>query len=436
MSYPLKILLITDEIWNDRVFGNNVLQNWFEGMPDIEIAQIGCIPVNPNNKVCRNYFRLTDMGMVKSIFGKRTGEILTYNPSENDSVAFNDSNPMKEKGIYRFFKKISGTPVRLLREMIWLTGRYDKKKLKAFIDDFNPDIVFCPRLLTWKLMRLEKTVAKMTDAPFVAFTADDESSFRQLNYSPLYWINRFFFHIAFKRHIKLYRHYFAFTKEQVKEYRENFGVETSVLMKCGQFPESFEGKTPGNPVRMVYAGRIYCNRWKTLAKIGEVLNQINKDGVKIVLDVYTQDKISSRQRKAFSKSEFLNIKPPVSPEELKNIYRKADIALHVESFDRKNRLKTRVSFSTKIIDLMASSCAIMAISWDEHSGYRYLKDNDAAFCVASYSELLPVLQKIADNPQIITDYQIKAYNCGKRNHSKELIQNQILTEFSAIVNSK
>ena len=43
----MRILLITDEIWNDRVFGNNVLENWFNDMPDAEFAQIGCWPGKP-----------------------------------------------------------------------------------------------------------------------------------------------------------------------------------------------------------------------------------------------------------------------------------------------------------------------------------------------------------------------------------------------------
>ena len=29
----MNILLITDEVWNDEVHGNNVLTNWFEGFP-------------------------------------------------------------------------------------------------------------------------------------------------------------------------------------------------------------------------------------------------------------------------------------------------------------------------------------------------------------------------------------------------------------------
>lgn len=428
----MRILLITDEIWNDRIFGNNVLENWFNNMPDVEFAQIGCLPGKPLNKMCTRYFQLTDSMMVKSLFGQRAGhsfcisiEDMQYNPQTASYIS--------TSSFYSFMKKISGTPVRLLRELVWSIGRYDKVALQKFIDNFNPDIVFCPRLSTWKLMRLEKTVAKMTKAPFVGFTADDEASFREYSWSPIYWINRYFFHRAFVKHIKLFKHYFTFSEDQCAEYSAEYGIPTSTLYKCGHFPSSFSSKDVGHPIRLVYAGRLYCNRWKSLAEIGKALKVINRDGVRMVLDIYTQEALTEQQRKVLSEDSFIYLKGSVSAAELKGVYRSADIALHVESFDRKNRLRTRVSFSTKIIDLMASTCAIIAVCWNEHAGYKYLKENDAAFCVDSYDSILPQLQQIADRPQLIGEYAEKAYRCGVKNHSKEKIQKQITDKFKEVI---
>ena len=68
---------------------------------------------------------------------------------------------------YRFMKSITGDGLRVIRDLIWLTGRYNKNELQEFINDFSPDVVFCPRLLTPKLLRLERTIMGMTNAPFV-----------------------------------------------------------------------------------------------------------------------------------------------------------------------------------------------------------------------------------------------------------------------------
>ena len=102
--------------------------------------------------------------------------------------------------------------------------------------------------------------------------------------------------------------------------------------------------------------------------------------------------------------------------------------------DKKYKLATRVSFSTKIIDLMASTCAILAICWEEHTGYKYLKEQDAAFCISNYNDILPLLKDICKNPELINIVAEKAYKCGIKNHSREKIQNQIQEEFKSAIN--
>ena len=153
----------------------------------------------------------------------------------------------------------------------------------------------------------------------------------------------------------------------------------------------------------------------------------------MVLDIYTQEALTDEQRKALCLENSVYMKGSVNPQQLKDVYRNADIALHVESMDKKNRLATRVSFSTKIIDLMASTCAILAVCWNRHCGYQYLRDNDAAFCVDNYSDILPMLQRIVDNPLLVQNYAQKAYECGRKNHTREKIQKQIRDKFEELI---
>lgn len=61
---------------------------------------------------------------------------------------------------------------------------------------------------------------------------------------------------------------------------------------------------------------------------------------------------------------------------------------------------------------MASTCAIMAICWNRHGGFQYLKAHDAAFCIDNYKDILPMLQHIVNNPMLIREYAEKAYQCG------------------------
>lgn len=430
----MKILLITAEEWNDYVYGNGVLTNWFTGF-DAEFAQIYTSPGLPNNKVCSKYFQIDERQMVKSLYSntKAGREVkMPTNEREQDAAKSN----AQRKGIYGIFKKLSlwmHTPIVMLQDFIWMTGRYDKAALQRFIGGYKPDVVFCPQLGNPKMWRLEKLVKGMTDVPFVAFTGDDEASYQQVSKSPLFWLRRWYCHNGLKNSVKIFSHYFMHSKEQAQDYTNEYGIPTSTLYKCGDFSNEFVKKSVGSPIRLVYAGRLYCNRWKTLVEIGKALHEINKHGERMVLDIYTQEALTNEQRKALSPENSVYMKGSVNPQQLKEVYRNADIALHVESMDKKNRLATRVSFSTKIIDLMASSCAILAVCWNRHCGYQYLRDNDAAFCVDNYSDILPMLQRIVDNPSLVQNYAQKAYECGRKNHTREKIQKQIRDKFEELI---
>ena len=149
--------------------------------------------------------------------------------------------------------------------------------------------------------------------------------------------------------------------------------------------------------------------------------------------VYSQSSLNEEQKAALSEDKFIHFMGCVSPTELPRIYKEADIALHVESFDKRFMLETEHSFSTKLTDLMASTCAILAICWDRNSGWRYVKDNDAAICLSSYEEILPKMQEIVANPTIIQEYARKAAECGINNHNRERIQKQIRDVFEKVI---
>ena len=99
-----------------------------------------------------------------------------------------------------------------------------------------------------------------------------------------------------------------------------------------------------------------------------MIKEINKGGVKIILDIYTANEITKKINKALNDGVNSFIHAAVSQKELQIIYQNCDIALHVESFDIKNKLLVRMSFSTKIIDCLSSGCAVMAICDEKQGG--------------------------------------------------------------------
>lgn len=427
----MRILVVGIDCWNDSTNGNNVYSNWFTGF-DAEFANIYLGPGIPENECCEKYFQITDKMMAQSLYSKRAGKCFRI-PFEK-MLAKSAAYPSIESDetVYKKAKAFSGQILYLVRDILWSIGRINKSALEEFITDFNPDIIFCPHLYSVRVRRVERIIHSICNAPMVGFTGDAEVSLHNISFNPLFWIRRIPLHWSYAKHIKLFKHYFTFSEKQCEEIIKQYGVPSSTLYKCTECKPIIEKET-NSPLKIIYAGRLYCNRWKTISSIGDALTILNRDSVKAEVYVYSQDRLTAKQKDALSPSRFIHFMGATHPSNLPRIYQDADIALHVESFDKKNRLDTMHSFSTKIIDLMSSSCAILAICWDQNNGWNYLKREDAAICISKTEEILPTLQEIVSKPQIIKNYAKKANECGMRNHSKERIQNQIKDAFTLII---
>ena len=429
----MKILVLSYEAWNDITNGNNVTSNWFEGM-DAEFANIYASPGEPYNQCCQKYYQITDSMMLKSIIsGKKAGkEVVWLQNTSQDKNSLAEEEPQK---LYRFLKSISGDWLRFLREVLWLWGKYDIEGMKKFIDEFQPDIIFSERMASCKMLRLEKIVSGISSAPLVAFTGDDEYSLRQFKFSPLYWINRFMVRRRLRDMVKKYKIYYTLSYEQLEDYKKRFGCNMKILQKCGTLVnDEYIARPINSPIRIIYAGKLYMNRWKALMDIVEILREVNKDSVKMVLEIYTKDQLTKKQNAILNDNVNSYVKGAVSQEQLAEIYREADIALHTESQQLSQRLTTRLSFSTKIIDCLFSGCAVLAYCWKEQSGWTYLKREDAAICVESKEELKSSLQKLCDHPDLIETYAQKAFVCCKKNHQKKMVQENLLKDFEMICN--
>lgn len=423
----MKILVLSDEVWNDRINGNNVTTNWFEGM-DAEFANIYASPGTPYNRCCSRYFQITDMMMLKSILkSEKAGRALEK--FFMDSTDENRNAEEEPKKLYRFLKAISGSYLRFARELLWLWGKYDIAAMKQFLDEFQPDVVFSERMATCKMLRLEKTVCSLTDAPIFAFTGDDEYSLKQLALSPFFWCNRLMVRKRLRENVKDYKIYYTLSQEQKEYYEKEFGCKCKLLYKCGEFESTYTPHEVHEPIKLIYAGKFYCNRWKVLGQVADAIREINKDSVKMVLEIYTKDVPTRKQNELLNDGRSSLIMGAVSQEELREKYKNADVALHVESRDPKNRLITRFSFSTKIIDCIFSGCAVMAYCWNQQSGYTYLEREDCAMCASSPSEMASILRKIVEDKEQISKYAYKAYMCGIRNHQRKSNQKMLLEDF-------
>ena len=71
----------------------------------------------------------------------------------------------------------------------------------------------------------------------------------------------------------------------------------------------------------------------------------------------------------------------------------------------------------------------MAIAWEEHTGIKCLKREDVAFYVTNINDIESAVSRIVNNPELIREYAHKAYECEKRNHRIEDVQQKLYDAF-------
>ena len=423
MNRKLRVLLLVAEPWRHDDGGGNTLNNFFAGM-DAEFAQVYSSEKMPINTVCTKYFQITDSEAVKSLFKRNpVGRILEENDYTDTAVTSGGAG--RKKSLLSFAKRLRWEIFLYFKEFARLHCNWKTEKLKQFILDFNPDVIYAPCYASPYSLALTRWVKELTGKKVVTWSADDTYSLRQFRFSPIYWMKRFWTRRHLRKTYPYYDAFYSISEDEAEEMREVVGQEIKILRKTVPDDIVYNERAPHTPIKMIYAGGIYLNRWKVLAKIGQALKKINQDGLKCVLHIYTQNELSKKQKKHLNDGQNIFVHKAVTTEELQALYTESDIALHVESFSKRNRLETRLSFSTKIIDCLASGCAVMAIAWKEQTGLKYLKKNDAAICITSQKEIEGTIRRLVENQMDICKYAKKAYDLALANHRREDIQKEL-----------
>lgn len=431
----MKILIISAEVWRDGTNGGNVLSNLFEST-DYEFAQIYCNPGIPSNKLCKMYYQITDSMLAKNILrNEKVGRVLKYTDYPFFSTSTEKETPEKEKvAFYNFFRKWRFEIFYIVRSLLWVFGDWKNEELKKFIREFNPDLIFAPCYASHAMLAIDRFTKKLSKAPVVSYISDDAYGLKQFRLSPLYWLNRFVLRKNIRKTMKLYDLLYTMTDEQKIQCEQDFGVNVKILRKSGTFDTTHEKSCVNAPIRFVFAGGIYLNRWKTLAALADVMREINREEVRMTLDIYTGYVLDEKINNRLNDGTTAKLHPSVSMEELRQIYRASDVALHAEGFDLKNRYAVRLSFSTKIVDCLDSGCAVMAICDPLQAGFAYLHRHDAAICVDALSKIKTTMKQILASPEMLIEYQRKAFLLGRLNHDAEKTRKGLIEDFSRLVN--
>jgi hypothetical protein len=402
-----KVLVVGINPWIDNT-GINTLINFFGEWGKDSLAHVYTREKLPNTHVCDKFFRISEPKVVKSVVKRnlKTGDVVTNTPQTNTA---------KENQLYA---KKRTSFMMLARELAWLLGRWKTKELDKFIDDYNADVLFFPIYSTVYMNRLQNYIRKRTQKPVVLYVSDDNYSYKSISKAPISVFLRFWTRFYEKKLFKNADKIMVISPKQKQEYDNLFNTDSIILTKGIDFSDiPFKEKEVSNPIKMVYTGKLIIGRWISLSKIAESLSEINKDKTKLELDIYTTDVLTPEQEKALNRNGCL-VKGALKLDEVQKVQKEADVLVFVESLEKKFKNTARLSFSTKITDYLKNGKCIFAIGDSDIAPIDYFNRYDSAITATTYDEITKKLKLLADNPEIISQYSKKAYDCGVQHHEK------------------
>ena len=281
---------------------------------------------------------------------------------------------------------------------------------------------------------IQQYVINRTNAKSIIYFVDDVYSNKRFNLSPIFWLNRQITRKGIRKTVSMCDLVYTIIDKQKKEYDSFFNVNSMILNKGGDFSDNPKrDNDEGEPIKLIYTGNITSGRWQTLVKIGEALDKINKNCTKATLLIYTKNKLYGKIDKAFQEIKSIDFKGSIDANQVKVVQERGDILVHVESMKLKEKLETRLSFSTKLVDYFERGKCILAVGWSEAASISYLKENTAAIVIDNIEDIELVLNEVLNNQARITEYAIQSWELGRRNHQIEIIRDNFYNTLKILV---
>ncbi len=187
----MKALVISHNAFSKVSNNGKTLESIFSCFDSVDLAQIYFYPQNPDLDYCFNFYRITDIDIIKRIFlrSRKCGGLVSC--SSNSVV---DENTQSDKKKFTFFSKYSRC-IRLFRDILWKTYVWKTKELIEWLKKFNPDVIFFLAGDGGFAHQISWYISRLLSKPLVVYITDDyflykknESIFERIHH---YRIKRF-----------------------------------------------------------------------------------------------------------------------------------------------------------------------------------------------------------------------------------------------------
>ncbi|MFC7725889.1 hypothetical protein ACFQW6_12290 [Nocardioides sp. GCM10028917] len=426
-----RVLVVSHNPFSDIQNNGKTLLAFFEDWPRERLAQLYLTLDEPSFTNCDRFYRVTDLDVLKDALpGRRSGAgPVQWRDWVEDSEV---KASLGRRPIYRSIRKVflARPPAALVaRSLVWKRARKDGDRFKAWLDDFDPELVFFQSSNADFAFDLVEEICHDRSIPLIMETTDDyvTASDRWAPFSRTYYRRM---QAAYGRAVARAYAVVAIGGTMAEEYEARFGGRWEVAMNSVErvptaAPQPDDGQ---RPMVLHFAGNLGLNRWRVLAAVGAALDVLAaRHGREAVLEIFSIDAPEQHALAAMTASPRVKFRGATNSESLRLHRADADVLLHVESFDPHNRHITRLSVSTKIPEYMAADRVVMAVGPGDVASIRYISDEDFGIVVTTPDpdDIAHRLADVLADPARQAELRARALELVDLHHSRERTKEMI-----------
>lgn len=424
-----KVLLFSHSGFSDTNANGITMKNLLSAWPASEKAEFYCDVQPPDFEAAGNYFRVTDIQMLKAFLGKKSKHIFTAEATPKaDGQAISHQHHAKKLPAwaktykYNFF-------VKWARECLKEISPWGHRRLRQWTTEVNPDVIMYMVGESLFMDRLILRTCAQTGKPLVLYNGE---AYRIIDLKTRHGIERAYYRRCHKLYEQLNKKasLIIYNCEMLRtDYEKRYPASAKTMIAYNSALCDYDVYRPQKRTpKIVYFGNLGVGRSDSLLKVADTLQAISPE---VVLDIYGN--ASPEASRAFEAHPAISYRGFVDAATLRNIISDTDILIHTESFDETIIPKLRYAFSTKIAQCLCAGRCFVSFAPAQTASSQYLAAADGAIFVSNETELKQALQQLIEDPALRQAYAHKAAKTGLENHHMQTIAQRVQQEVEAIM---
>lgn len=428
----VKVLIISNNAFSKTKNNGKTLDSMFEYFQESCVAQLYFNSEAPSSEKFENFYQISDSDVVKSLF--------TNANKVGRKISRVDSTPManieSSKIINNLIAKTKKSNIfRLLREVAWLSGKWDTNELNSWINNFSPDVIFLCAGDSGFAFDIAKRIRERFKTKFIVYITDDYVLPRR-TLNIFWWIRRNLILNKMRKAVSESNLFITISQKMSDTYKEFLGKESEIAVNMTEMLKSgTEEVSSGNFVKMVYAGGLHSKRYESLHLLAKSIENYNKKAKKkVLLEIYSNSNPTKeilRKINIKNSSQYLG---SLDHKELKIVLNNCDVPVFVESFNKKSIESTRLSLSTKIPEYLSLGKPILAIGPANVASMEYL--SEVALCINDPIDIERGLQELVTNPSFRNKISNDAIAKFNTYHNADILKKKFKSNIESLVKTK